>query len=94
VPHLSEHAWGFLEKLGSVPARPGYGRIEAPRVRTEYHARSRGAWESFTTRPPKGCALVLWAICESADATRKNLPPFESSKLHAHSCVAGMTSHR
>ena len=83
MPHLSEHAWGFLEKLGSVPARPGYGRIEAPRVRTEYHARSRGAWESFTTRPPKGCALVLWAICESADATRKKIFP----RLRVQSCT-------
>ena len=61
--------------LGSDTARPGYGRIDAPRVRTEYHARSRGAGESFTTRPLRGLRAVLWAICESADATRKKIFP-------------------
>ena len=81
---LSSHEpeGGSLEKLGSDTARPGYGRFEAPRARTEYHASSRGAGESFITRPPEGCALVLWAICESARATRKKIiSPFEDSRL-------------
>ena len=69
--------------LGSDTARPGYGRIVGPRVRTEYHARSRGAGESFTTRTLKGCALVLWAICESADATRNKIFP----RLRVQSCT-------
>ena len=76
---LSEHV---REALGSDPARPGYGRFVAPRVRTEYHASSRGAGERFTTRTLKDCALVLWAICESADATRKKIiPPARLSLL-------------
>jgi len=65
-----------LEMLGSDTARPGSGRFDAPRALAEYQTGTRGAGERFTTRTLKGCALVLWAICESADATRKkNHPP-------------------
>jgi len=74
--YLSSHEpdGGLRGKVRAL--QPGSGRFVAPRVRTEYHAHSRGAGESFTTRPPEGCALVLWAICESARATRKkNHPP-------------------
>jgi hypothetical protein len=80
--YLSSHEpdGGLRGKVRAL--RPGSGRFDAPRVRTEYHASSRGAGERFTTRTLKDCALVLWAICESADATRKKIiPPARLSLL-------------
>ena len=80
--YLSSHEpdEGLRGKVRAL--QPGSGRFVAPRVRTEYHARSRGAGERFTTRTLKDCALVLWAICESARATRKKIiTPFEDSRF-------------